>query len=221
MKVGQPIMVTVEDGSSVKDFKSFSLDAARSTSSNPVAATHDVSTSQTESHREIAAPQQSVNGSSSGRLFVSPYARKLAAEKGIDLTRLVGTGPNNRIIASDVLLAKLQPETKVAANTSPASVVEKKTSTKVETGDVKVVEAKAVATNDAAAIRAAMTKSKKEVPHYFLNVEVDVSSLQAIVAQLKKSGATENLTVTHLLVKAATKAMNKVTYIYITLPPLS
>jgi len=46
---------------------------------------------------------QSQSKSSGGKILASPIAKKLASEKGIDLSNITGTGPGNRIIKADVL----------------------------------------------------------------------------------------------------------------------
>ena len=45
---------------------------------------------------------------STDRIFASPYARKLAREKNIDINNVIGSGPNNRVLAADVLEGKLK-----------------------------------------------------------------------------------------------------------------
>ena len=55
-----------------------------------------------------------------GRVFASPLARKVAAERNIDLARLTGTGPNSRILAADVHEAQLSLPAAAAVHATPA-----------------------------------------------------------------------------------------------------
>ena len=54
-------------------------------------------------------------------MFISPLAKKLAGEKGLDFTQIQGTGPNGRILAADVKEFKAQPQPQAAAKSSPAA----------------------------------------------------------------------------------------------------
>lgn len=68
---------------------------------------------------------------------MSPYAKKLATEKGIDLSSVQGTGPNNRIIAADILEFKAQPVVSTAqkATTKAPEVAPKAETKKAELPD--------------------------------------------------------------------------------------
>ena len=75
---------------------------------------------------EAEAPAVSVKETSAAvndRIFASPLARKLAEEKGLELDKITGTGPNGRITKDDVLAYKAAPAvhapTKVSVNATP------------------------------------------------------------------------------------------------------
>jgi pyruvate dehydrogenase E2 component (dihydrolipoamide acetyltransferase) len=107
------------------------------------------------------------------RVNASPYARRLAAEHGVDLRLVKGTGPQGAIGAADVQRAAataLSPqrtaptaaeETTVATPLQPAAPVEKPV-------------AKAPQTAMRRAIAAAMARSKREIPHYYLQTRIDM-----------------------------------------------
>lgn len=93
-----------------------------------------------------------------GRIFASPLAKKLAADKNIDLSLLAGsgTGPNGRIRAQDVLSAPAQQ----ALGAAPSSAY-----TDISLTNMRQVIAKR------------LLQSKQTVPHYYLSVEIDIDDL--------------------------------------------
>ena len=62
-----------------------------------------------------------VNARNNGRVFSSPNARRVARERGLDITQLTGTGPGGRIITADVLDATAAPQTQTTQQTAPAA----------------------------------------------------------------------------------------------------
>ena len=126
--------------------------------------------------------------SQAGRLRISPAARKLAAERGIDASRLQGTGPEGAITLEDI----------ERATTATADI------------------AKPVGAADRQArmrqtIAAAMTRSKREIPHYYLSTTIDMGRA---ITWLKDSNeqrpVTERLLYGVLLIKAVALALRRV-----------
>ena len=93
--------ITKED---IAAFKNYSLDEA---SSAPVSAPSKSSNEKTPSNTESCQPQSQPQGS---RVFASPLAKSLASSSNIDLSKVTGTGPNNRVIKADIdeFLEKLE-----------------------------------------------------------------------------------------------------------------
>ncbi len=73
----------------------------------------------TQTATSAAAP---ANVSNNGRLFSSPNARRVARERGLDITQLTGTGPGGRIITADVLDASTAPQTQTQTQTRTGAV---------------------------------------------------------------------------------------------------
>jgi len=69
-----------------------------------------------------AASNGASKGVSGGRLFVSPNARRVANDRGVDVTSLRGTGPNGRVVTADVLDAPATPTATVAGDAPAGSV---------------------------------------------------------------------------------------------------
>ena len=100
VKVGQPIMVTVEEDDEIAAFSSYSAPAGGAAPAPAAAPEAKVETPAAPSAPAASAP---VAASSTGRVVASPYAKKLASEAGISINAVgEGSGPNGRIIADDV-----------------------------------------------------------------------------------------------------------------------
>ena len=113
---------------------------------------------------------------STERIFVSPLARKIASEKNIDLSKVVGSGPSGRIIKKDIL--GTEPETKtVPVKTEPsANKTEAPTSsTSQPTG--LLVSRSVPLSGMRSVIARRLSESKSTIPHFYLQREINIDSL--------------------------------------------
>jgi pyruvate dehydrogenase E2 component (dihydrolipoamide acetyltransferase) len=123
-------------------------------------------------------PHHGENGNGD-RLFVSPLARRIAADKGIDLKLVRGSGPNGRIVQKDLLefkpaaVAPTPEKAKTEAPTAPAV-------TRVSRGEKQVVPL----TKMRQAIAKGLQASKQNIPHFYTTVDVDVEELSALRLRL-------------------------------------
>ena len=144
---------------------------------------------------EVVKPSApvAVTSTSGGRLFASPLAKKIAEEKGINLSQVQGSGENGRIIKQDV-------ENFVPAS-SGASVGKF-----VPTGQEDFDEV----TNSQMrkAIAKALTNSKFTAPHYYLNVEFDMENAIAFRKQFNSIPETK-ISYNDIIVKACALALKK------------
>jgi pyruvate dehydrogenase E2 component (dihydrolipoamide acetyltransferase) len=149
------------------------------------------------------APATPAPASTGGRIKASPLARKIAADKGIDLSTLQGSGPGGRIVKEDVLHAKpgSAPATD-RAPTAPAATL--------EALDLPV-------SNMRKSIAKALVASKTQAPHFYLQIEVDGAPLAALrkelnakLADLPKEHGGTKFTVNDLTLKAAAEAVRRV-----------
>ena len=106
---------------------------------------------------------------SSGRLFVSPLAKKMAEEKGIQLNQVKGSGENGRIVKRDI------------ENFIPSATATVSTAKFMPTGQEDYDEVPN--SNMRKAIAKNLAKSKFTAPHYYLNVEFDMENAIAFRAQ--------------------------------------
>lgn len=151
-----------------------------------------------------SAPASKPPVSTGDRISASPYAKKLAKEKGINLKELKGTGPGGRIIAADVL--EFQPAADVVAEAAPESVF----TTAVPVGD-EGYYTDVPHTNMRKVIANRLTSSKQNVPHYYLTADINLDALMALRSKLNGEIGPENkLSVNDFLIKAAALACKKV-----------
>ncbi len=115
------------------------------------------------------------NGTSGGRIFASPLAKKIAADKGIDLSLVKGTGENGRVVKKDV--ESFTPS--VATSDSTSQPVKETASTPViqtytPAGEESFEEVKNSQMRKA--IAKSLSASKFNAPHYYLTIEVNMEN---------------------------------------------
>jgi pyruvate dehydrogenase E2 component (dihydrolipoamide acetyltransferase) len=162
--------------------------AAAAATAEPPAATAGASSA--AASPAPAAPPSEGNG---GRAKASPVARRIARERGIDLSTLQGTGPGGRIVKADVEAAPTggaaapapapaaepaAPAEAAAAPPPPPAVVAEAGTAK---GDVSVQEL----TRTQQVIARRMAESKATVPEFTITTEVDMEAAVALRSQLK------------------------------------
>jgi pyruvate dehydrogenase E2 component (dihydrolipoamide acetyltransferase) len=139
----------------------------------------------------VAAPplpaQPSLVTERPGRLHISPAARKIAADLGIDPASLIGTGPGGRVTIEDV-----QQAAKAKA-AQPKPEVEMDRQARMRQ-----------------VIAAAMARSKREIPHYYLSTTINMNRAMAWLAQTNlKRSIEERLLYGVLLIKAVALALRE------------
>ena len=166
----------------------------------PVPATHQPS---------AAAP----NGQ---RIFSSPLARSLAANAGLDISALTGSGPHGRVIRRDVDAAIAagvgQARPAPAAAAAPAAPSDDKTLKLFEEGSYELVPHD----NMRKTIAKRLVESKQSVPHFYLTVDCELDALLALRKQLNEAAPVHDdkpmykLSVNDFVIKALALALRDV-----------
>ncbi len=129
----------------------------------------------------------------SGHGFVSPLAKKLAKEKGLDVTTVQGSGPHGRVMSRDLNLAQKEATASFGSrktpHKAPGSYVTEKLSPMRK------------------AIAERLQASKMSIPHFYVQHEVAVESMIALRAQLKEHGV--KVTFNDFIVRAAALALRE------------
>ncbi len=206
VKVNTPIAVLVEEGESA--------DAA------PVVAKAVAPVSAPAA--AIAAPAPAAPVAAGGtRVFASPLARRIAAEKGLDLTKVQGSGPHGRIVKADVEGAKPVAAAPVAAVAAAPAPVAAAAPAAFPTGPsteqvLKMYQGRAfteVALDGMRrTIAARLTEAKQTIPHFYLRREVRLDNLMAFREQLNKQLEARGvkLSVNDFIIKACALALQAV-----------
>jgi pyruvate dehydrogenase E2 component (dihydrolipoamide acetyltransferase) len=162
-----------------------------------------------------SAPQ--TNGH--GRIFSSPLARRLAKDAGIEIGRIMGSGPHGRIIARDVEEAKSGKGLKAPAATpagAPAiapSMSDKQILALFEPGSYDIVPHDGMRRT----IAQRLTTSIQTIPHFYLTIDCDIGKLLAAREEINKAAPTDKekkplykLSVNDFVIKAMAVALQKI-----------
>jgi pyruvate dehydrogenase E2 component (dihydrolipoamide acetyltransferase) len=141
---------------------------------------------------EAKAAKSVATTSTNGRLFVSPLAKKIAEEKGINLSQVKGSGENGRIVKSDI------------ENYTPSAAASVGKFVPVGQEDFEEVPNSQMRK----AIAKALTNSKFSAPHYYLSVEFDMDNAIAFRAQFNTIPDTK-ISYNDMVVKACALALKQ------------
>ena len=154
-------------------------------------------------------PEPVVAASTTGsRIKASPLAKKIAAEKGIDLATIHGSGPSGRIVKADVENAQASVATPAVAQAVSPEPVEPAAT--LEAMEIPV-------SNMRKSIGKALVASKTQAPHFYLQIEVNGAPLAALrkelnskLANLPPEHGGTKFSVNDLTLKAAAEAVRRV-----------
>ncbi|UZD92390.1 pyruvate dehydrogenase complex dihydrolipoamide acetyltransferase [Cognatishimia activa] len=210
VKVNTPIAMLLEDGE----------DAGAVTAPSPAAEAPAPAAPETPvvAAAPVAAAAPAAPAASDGsRVFASPLARRIAADNGIDLNTLKGSGPKGRIVKADVLNA--QPGTAPAA--APAAAASAPAAAPMASSPSAEQVARAYEGREfeevsldgmRKTIAARLTEAKQTVPHFYLRRDIKLDALlkfrSEINAQLADRGM--KLSVNDFIIKAVALALQSV-----------
>jgi len=209
--INTPIAVIVEDAADIAAFKDYVADAADGPggAAAPAAAAPAAApaASPAAAPAAPAAPSAPVSSpsttSAGGQVPASPLARQLAAQMGVNLASIAGTGPGGRVIAADVTEAPAQAAEAVASAAAappPAGsgvVLPGQTFVDLPHSNIRKVTAKR------------MVENKNSNPHYYLTMEVCMDELIAMRAQVNELVDVKT-SVNDFVIKACAKALVEV-----------
>ncbi|CAO3684126.1 hypothetical protein G6F70_001940 [Rhizopus microsporus] len=206
VNVGQPIAIFVEEKDDVAAFENFSLSDVSSSAPQAEAAPKE------EKKEEKAAPkaepkkaESEAVSSHGGRVLASPLARKLADERGIDISQVKGSGPNGIVSKEDVEQFKAPQQQKAApAAAAPPAAYAPKSATGDAFTDIPTTSMRKI-------IATRLAESKQQVPHYYLTTEINMEKINKLREVLNKSSDGKyKLSVNDFVIKASALALKKV-----------
>jgi pyruvate dehydrogenase E2 component (dihydrolipoamide acetyltransferase) len=211
--LGAPVAIMVTDAKDVAAFKDYKPEES---GAKPAPKQEASKQEAAEPKKEESKPKEEgrSEGKSEGRMRVSPKAKKLAADKGVDLADVKGTGPGGRILEEDILAhaekktkaPKEEPkkeESKAEAKPAPKKG---KAPTAIP-GMPEYTDIELTNYNRVTAER--LTEAKQTVPHFYVSIECEVDKLLTLRSQLNKISSTK-ITINDMLIKACAMTCLKV-----------
>ncbi len=217
VKVNTPIALLLEDGEDASDLDTPASPAPEAaTRSDAAGEAAPNGSPETAAHGQTApAAPRTADGS---RVFASPLARRIAAQKGLDLTRINGSGPHGRIVKADVEGASpgAAPEQEVMqpADAAPAPAAAPSgpsagaVAAMYEGRDYEVFALDGMRRT----IAARLTQAKQTVPHFYLRREIRLDRLMKLRGELNAQLAPRGvkLSVNDFIIKACALALQDV-----------
>ncbi|MEY5015433.1 MAG: hypothetical protein RIS92_1791 [Verrucomicrobiota bacterium] len=202
--IGAKIAVLLKKGETAPS----EADIAAATKCSPVAApapANAATPAPATPAQTTTSPASAGSTPAGGRIRSSPLARKIAAERGVALANVSGTGPSGRIVAKDVLSARPGP-----AVSAPSAAVSVPSIPPTPAGpNDTVIELSGMRR----VIADRLLASKTQIPHFYLHVEVDAGPLMQFRTELNaasEAAGGPKLTVNDFVLKAVVAAAVKV-----------
>ncbi|AJE46417.1 pyruvate dehydrogenase complex dihydrolipoamide acetyltransferase [Celeribacter indicus] len=229
VKVNAPIAVLLEEGEDASAADAVgatsepdpapTAEAPKEAQARPEALSDEAGTgTQPDTGDATKAPPAPVKDGE--RIFASPLARRIAAQKGLDLTAIEGSGPKGRIVKADVEAAEAAPkaDAKPEAAKPAAPAAEVKTAPAgmgPETvlkmyADREFEEVKLDGMRKTIAAR--LTEAKQTIPHFYLRRDIRLDALLKFRAELNHqlTGKGVKLSVNDFIIKACANALQEV-----------
>ena len=217
VKVNTPIAVLLEEGEDASS-------AASAASSAPKAAAAPAAVAAPVTAPAVAVAPAAAPVAGGARVFASPLARRIAKEKGIDLTTVAGSGPHGRIVRADVeglTASAAKPATAAApaavaapapapAAAAPAPAAPSAEAIKKLYADRAFEEVSLDGMRRTIAAR--LSEAKQTIPHFYLRRSVQLDALMAFRGELNKTleGRGVKLSVNDFIIKACALALQQV-----------
>ena len=206
VEVGSPILILLspgEDGSAGDALLGGDVAVAA-----PIAATLGVPASPVVFEAPVpasavAAPTPVVSQQDDLRKLVSPIVRKIARERGVEISQLVGTGPQGRVVRRDLEKALASGETATAA---AATSVSYSSSSELAKQDYSSSYVTVPHTKMRQAIARRLTESKTTVPHFYLTADCKVDALLELRKSINETSSIK-ISVNDIVVKAVGSAL--------------
>ena len=212
VKVNDVIAVLLEDGESADDIG----DVSAGSSAAPAPSSPEPAQSAAPAAEKPAPAAPAKDGQ---RIFATPLARRIAADKGLDLTAISGSGPHGRIVKADVESATAAP--KAAAPAAKAGAPEATAGAAMASGPSTDVVLKTYADRPFEEVKldgmrktiaARLTEAKQSVPHFYLRRDIQLDALLKFRSQLNKQLEPRGvkLSVNDFIIKACALALQQV-----------
>ncbi|WP_341861047.1 pyruvate dehydrogenase complex dihydrolipoamide acetyltransferase [Gymnodinialimonas sp. 57CJ19] len=214
VKVNTAIALIGEEG---EDFSA--APTAPAAGSSAVEASGEAEQADAKPAATAATPAPAAPATASGeRIFASPLARRIAADKGVDLASITGSGPHGRIVKADVEGASAAPKAASAPAEAPKAAA---AGGSMPTGPsaeqvLKMYEGREFEEVKLNGMRktvaARLTEAKQTIPHFYLRRDIQLDALLKFRSQLNKQLESRGvkLSVNDFVIKACALALQQV-----------
>ncbi len=213
VKVNTAIAVLLEDGESADDI---SATPAAAPTAEPTPAADNATAAPAASEVTTPAPAAPVKADG-GRIFASPLARRIAAQRVLDLSQISGSGPHGRIVKADVesatatapAAAAPAPATAAPAPAAaPAGPSADMVARMYEGREYEEIQLDGMRKT----IAARLGEAKQTIPHFYLRRDIKLDALLKFRSQLNKQleGRGVKLSVNDFIIKAVANALQQV-----------
>ena len=202
LKPDEPVAILGKAGESVDDVQ---VGAAVPAAAAPAAAVPAPSAPAASNGK-----QTDVIATTPGRVLASPLVRRMARERDVDLASVSGTGPKGRIVLRD--LESHEPAQAPALSSAPVQA-KAPTPAPVQAPAVSPVEGSRIVPLNGMrkTIAARLTQSKRDIPHFYLSVDIEASALEAMRKQVNEAlAADEKVSINDFILKACASALKRV-----------
>jgi pyruvate dehydrogenase E2 component (dihydrolipoamide acetyltransferase) len=208
IKVNKPIATLLAEGEKPGGSSAPAAKPSETKAPSPQAPSPQVERTKKEVSQPAPAGEEKMKANGdANRIFASPLARRIAADKSVDLSQVKGSGPHGRIVKADIEQAKggalprtAPPATQPSASIDPRLFYEKGSYEEVPLDGMRKTIAKR------------LTQAMQEIPHYYLTIDCELDELLRERKQLNERLASEGvkLSVNDFVIRAAAMALMKV-----------
>lgn len=202
--VNTPIAILLEEGESEKDIVILSdSEGSQKPQKDSSSATPPQNDKGIETAQAINTPvRKTQNVNTGGRVFASPLARRMANEKGLNLSQIDGSGPHGRVVKADIEHAKPAGVQRATSSGPNARALADMLGMAYEVEPVSKMRE---------VIADRLTESKQTVPHFYLTVECRIDDLMEIRKQVnEQADGKYKLSVNDFVIKATAMALQDV-----------
>ena len=204
--IGTVIGVILEEGEDAATLQSFKADQEAPAAAPAVADPAPAAPAQEAPPPSASAIAMATAPVEGERVLASPLARRMAAQAGLDLARLSGSGPHGRIVKQDIEAALAGGVPARAAAPAPAAPVRAAPVPGELYTDHEVIPH----TNMRKVIARRLTEAKQTVPHFYLTIDCEIDALLVLRKDLNDRSDDYRLSVNDFVVRAAALALRQV-----------
>ena len=213
VKVNSAIAILLEEG----DAADATASPAQSTAAAaPLAMEASTAKAPAPTAASSAAPAAAKSNDGT-RIFASPLARRIAADQGLDLAKITGSGPKGRIIKADVSDAPATASVHAAATMAPAPVASATASSPVSAASVEALyQGRSYKTLSLDGMRRViadrLSEAKQTIPHFYLRRDIQLDTLLKLRSEMNAGLEARGvrLSVNDFIIKACAMALQRV-----------